>query len=331
MDFRGGALPRGTSAAARAQIPLRIRTWSRSSANPCIFPVPVGIVASPLSLLGPYAAATVFSCILLACLGLTLWLLGVTDWRVYGVVAMWPSSIAALQTGNVSIIVALCIAAAVRLQGHRILPGVAIGAAIAVKLFPWPLIIWLAAKRRYAAAAVAASISVLTILSALPFISLSSYAHLMKNLGDTFGPYSYNLVGLLSQLGVTNVNVAQACAYVVGAAILVLAAHRRSLTLSIAACLTLSPIVWTHYLVVLAVPLASRWPRFALPWLIPLALILCPGGGTGAVWETLAGLAVIASVTVLAEWPPATAARSTRPAVVAAAPTVGDLSIGTDS
>ncbi len=302
MDFRGELYPEG-HLLLHGLNPFTGPSMDTRSGPNRIFPVPVALLISPVSLLGPYAAAAVFAIALLGCLGLTLWLLGVTDWRVYGAVAMWPSSIAAIQTGNVSILVVLCIAVAVRLQAHRILPGVAIGAAISVKLFPWPLIVWLLAKRRYAAALAATAIAVATVLSVLPFISLSSYARLLKNLGDTFGPDSYNLLGLLSQLGVSNVNIAQGCAYAAGFAVLALAWHRRSLPLTIAACLMLSPIVWTHFLVILAVPLASRWSRFSAAWLIPLALIVCPGGGSGAVWETLVGLIVIAAVTFVTEWP----------------------------
>ncbi len=43
-----------------------------------------------MTLLPQLAADVTFALLGLALLGLALWIVGVRDWRVYGVVALWP-------------------------------------------------------------------------------------------------------------------------------------------------------------------------------------------------------------------------------------------------
>ena len=111
----------------------------------------------------------------------------------------------------------------------------------------------------------------------LPFITLTDYARLMKNLGDTFGPQSYNVVGLIVQSGTGSVATATAVASAVGLLVLALAYRRASLPLALAASLLLSPIVWLHYFVLLVVPLALSRPRLSAAWALPLRLLPLPG------------------------------------------------------
>jgi alpha-1,2-mannosyltransferase len=266
-----------------------------------IFPVPAALLVGPLTALPAAAATAVFEVVLLTALVATLAVLGVRDWRVYGAVALWPSTIAALQTGNLSILLGLLVALAWRWRDSRLLPGVALGLAIALKLFLWPLVIWLVAIRRYAAAAVAATLAAAGTLLVLPFVSLGSYEHLMRNLGDTFGRESYNLVGLLEQSGIAGRSTAHLIATLAGIAVLAIAYRERSLPLALAASLLLSPIVWLHYFVLLAVPLALVSPRFSAVWLVPLLLWLCPGSGEDVRLRHIAtALFVLGAVTVLA-------------------------------
>ena len=55
----------------------------------------------------------------------------------------------------------------------------------------------------------------------------------------------------------------------------------RSFTFALAAALALTPVVWQHYLVVLAVPLGIARPRFSLIWLLPIVLWLSPRSANG--------------------------------------------------
>src|SRR5205814_10129930 len=91
-------------------------------------------------------------------------------------------------------------------------------------------------------------------------------------------------------------------AWSIGLGVLALAARRRSLTLALAASLLLSPIVWLHYFVLLVIPLALRWSRFAPAWLVPLLFWFCPGAGA-PLRDIGIGLAVFAVVIAVCATP----------------------------
>lgn len=267
-----------------------------------IFPVPAAIAAIPFTLL-PVGAASAAAVALLGLAAVaTLWVMGVTDWRVYGLVFLWPATISALQVGNITVILTLLGAVAWRYRDSRYLPGVAIGLAVALKLILWPVLFWLVARGRYRAAAVGFALSAASWLLVLPFTSLSDYVHLLENLGDTFAPHSYNVAGLLVQSGVAGLGTAKLIGYLVGAAVLAAACLRRSFPLAVAASILLSPIVWLHYFELLVLPLAAVWTRLSAAWFVPLALLFAPGT-SGHVRERhiVLGLVVLAAVTALAE------------------------------
>jgi hypothetical protein len=277
-----------------------------SSGENRVFPIPAALLIGPLTFMSEPLAAAVFVAILLVALLATLWLLGVRDWRVYGLVVVWPQSIAAMQTGNLTILLGLLVAFAWHYRRHAWIPGIAIGAAIALKLFLWPLLVWLLAVRRYRSAATAATLGLVGgFLLVLPFISLGHYVQLLRDMGSTFGPESFNVIGLLTQSDLASNNVALAVAYLVGGAVLVLAYRRRSLPLAVAASLVLSPIVWVHYFVLLVIPLAIRWPTLSFAWFVPLAMWVLPGNGYNVrLRHVIAALIVFAATILLVEWWP---------------------------
>src|SRR5262249_56607997 len=128
---------------------------------------------------------------------------------------------------------------------------------------------------------------------------------LLDNLRGVFGPESYNLIGFFAMSGAGSTHVAVVVQTCVGLAVLGIAFLRRSLPLAIAASLVLSPIVWTHYFVLLAIPLAIRWPRLAFPWLIPIVMVVCPGTGFEVrLWQGPVAFRGLGAVTGLVElWP----------------------------
>jgi hypothetical protein len=271
-----------------------------------IFPVPAALLVAPLTLVAASTASILAALILLALLAATLWVLEVRDWRIYGLMGIWPGVIAAVQTGNLSIPLTLLVALAWRYRARTWAPGLFIGAAIAIKLFLWPLLVWVLALRRYRAAAIGASLGIAGgFLAVLPFTSIAVYWSVLDDLGRVFGPESYNPIGLLAQLHATSYHHAVLIADAVGVAVLALAAARRSLPLALASAFLLSPIVWTHYFVLLVVPLAIRWNRLSPAWLVPLAMWVCPGTGFEVrLRHVFIGLAVLATVTALGEWSP---------------------------
>jgi hypothetical protein len=299
VDFRAELYPEA-QLVLHGQNPFPSPDADLSSGINRIFPIPAALLVSPLTVFSAHTAAAIFSLILVAALALTLYLLGVRDWRVYGAVALWPSTMSAVQTGNLTILLGLCAALGWRYRG-RTIAGVPIGLAIALKLYLWPLAIWLVAIRRPAAAAVAGVVAALGFLMTAPFTSLHDYVTVLGNLGRTFAPVSATIQGLLMQLG-SDAGPAKIVTYAAGAALIAVAYRRRSFGLFVAAALTLSPIVWLHYFILMALPLAITRKRFTPLWLAPLALWFYPGNFEDVrAWHVVLALVTAAVVFVLSE------------------------------
>ena len=258
------------------------------------------LVAAPLTLLPIGIADTIATLLVIASLGGALWVVGIRDWRIYGVTLLWPPVINAYQTANATLPLCLLCALAWRYRRRTVLPGLLVGAALAAKFFLWPLVLWLAAIRRYKAAATAAVVAALSLLLIVPFVSLHDYFSLIANLSRTFDQDTYTIYALLTEAGVPS-EAARGATLALGGAILVLAWRRQSLALAIGAALILSPVVWLHFLALLVVPFALAYPKFNAKWLLPLPLWLVVGTLNGAWWQTTLTLAVLLSMIVVCE------------------------------
>ena len=67
----------------------------------------------------------------------------------------------------------------------------------------------------------------------------------------------------------------------------------------LAAALVASPIVWSHYLVFLLVPIALARPRFDALWLVPRLHVISDPSWTGGDLATVAPLFVAAAATLV--------------------------------
>ena len=263
-----------------------------------VWPIAAVLPVVPLTVVGAEAADWIATAFVLATLVAALWVLEVRDWRIYGLTLLWPSVIDAYQTANASLPLVLLVAVAWRWRRHAALAGGAIGVGISLKFFLWPLVVWLLACRRIAAAAVACAVALGSLLLMVPFTDIGEYIRVLQKLRRTFEADSYTLFALLGDLGAPEA-VARAATTVVGVAVLALAWRRRSLTLAIAAALVLSPIVWRHFFVLLIVPLAIARPRLDVLWLLPLGMWIGHGTFNGQPWQT-AGVLAIAAATIVA-------------------------------
>ena len=260
--------------------------------------------AVPLTALPADAADWVVSLLVIATLVAGLWVFEVRDWRVYGITLLWPPVIDAYQTGNATLPLVLLVAITWRYRDRVAPAGTALGFALALKFFLWPVLLWLVAVRRTTAALVAIVLSAASLLLLLPFTSIEDYLRLLRNLSDTFDGFSYTLYALLVDLGAPS-SLARAATLAAGAAVLALAWRRRSLGLFVGAALLLSPIVWRHFFALLTVPLALSRPRFDAVWLVPLGFWFVPGTYNGAPWQTALALGVAALTLALTELSPA--------------------------
>ena len=268
-----------------------------------LWPMAAVLPIVPMTALPPGAADWVATALVIAALVAALWILEVRDWRVYGVVLLWPATIEAIQTANASLPLTLLVAVMWRYRDQALPAGLALGYGIAVKLFLWPLAVWLALVGRVRAAIVATVTAAASLLLVLPFIGIGEYARLLRDLGRTFEHETYTVFALLADLGAPD-GVARAVTVALGIAVLVLAWRRQSLGLAIAAALVLSPIVWRHFFVLLLVPLALSRPRFDAVWLIPIGLWVGDGTFNGAPWQTASVLGLVALTFALCELRP---------------------------
>ncbi|WP_181813580.1 glycosyltransferase 87 family protein [Gaiella occulta] len=251
----------------------------------------------------------VFAALLVAAVPASLWLLGVRDWRCYGAAFLWTPVLAAVQTGNVTILLLLGTAICWRRRDSLCGVAAAGGLAIAAKILCWPLLAWLAATRRVAAAVWTAAVAVavtLALWGLLGFSGLAGYPASLSRLGRSVASDSYTVKAILVDAGVDPA-LARAAWAAVALAALVAAFllgrrgdDRRAFGLAAFAMILASPIVWLHSYALLLAPVAVMRPRLSPAWLVPIAFVLVPGTGNGEAWQTATALGVAASTVALA-------------------------------
>ena len=270
-----------------------------------IWPPFAAAVAAPFTIFPPGVADVLIAVTGPLCIGAALWLVGVRDWRVYGVAAMWPQVIAEIRISHLTPLLCLLLAVAWRYREAEVKAGVALGMAGAIKFFVWPVGIWLLATRRTKAAAVAAVLAAGSLLLVLPFAGLDDYLRTVFRVSREFDQDSYSSYGLLTQLGVGS-TAARTVTIAFGLALLVATWRRCNFALAVAAALVLSPIVWLDYYALAIVPLAVARPRLSAVWFVPLLTWGLPSSGIAA--DAIFGvgrvLLAFAVVLIVASRPP---------------------------
>lgn len=276
-----------------------------------VYPPITAIGVIPLTVL-PVEVAGLLVMALLVCAALAIpYVLGVRDWRCYGLLLLWPPVISAVQTGTVTLLLALGAALAWRYRDRAAVSASAVGATLSLKLILWPLLVWQAATRRVLAAVTALAVGVALALgswAAIGFTGLREYPDVLRRLQDVVELDSYTLYVVALDAGASS-TLARAIWIAVGiavlAAVVVVARRgdeRRAFVLAIAAALLLSPIVWLHYFALLAVVVALARHRLSLVWFVPLAMVVTPGSGQPTPFETSATLVIAAVTVALSLW-----------------------------
>ena len=262
-----------------------------------VWPPVAALFVTPLTILPAGGADWAIAILGLVAAMLSLRIVGVRDWRVYGAFALWPPVIGEIRVSHLTPFLCVLVALAWRYRDVRFAPGVAVGLAGAVKFFLWPLGVWLAAMGKAREMLVAAAVAAASLLLVLPFTGLDDYFRTLLDLGDTFDQDSYSPFGFLVQIGVSE-GIARAVTLAIGVALLFFCWRRASLGLAVAAALVMSPIVWLDYYAVAAVPLAVVRPRLSVVWLVPIATwgLLSAGIGAGNGWGSARVLIVFTIV-----------------------------------
>ncbi len=199
-----------------------------------------------------------------------------------------------------------------RYRDRPLVSGLVVALIISLKVFVWPIGLWLIATRRYVATAYALAFGLLINAVAWavigfgqirPFIRMSSF---VTNMWHRTG---YSLIAFGIHLGASR-GVATAFMIAVSAAVALacVVAGRRgheqnALLLAVVLMLAASPLIWNHYFAVLIVPLAIARPRLGPLWALQLVFWLCPTVAPTQ-WQRLVAMAVVAVTTsALLRWP----------------------------
>jgi hypothetical protein len=274
------------------------------------YPPLSALAAVPFTFLSTLAADFAVKALLIVGVLATLAVLQVRDWRCYAMALLWPQMNAAVQTGNITIPLALGAAVLWRYRSRPTIAGAGLGIGVAAKFLLWPLWLWLVAVRRYAAAAwsiaIGAGVTLVT-WAVVDFRALVEYPSRLRQLNEDTTGKGYTLDTLASDLGADGVT-ARAFMSVVAVALLVAVVvvgrrgnEMRSFVLAVAAALAASPILWLHYFALLLVPVAIVSPRLGPLWFVPMAIWgVGAGTGNGTTFEAAVVTLVVAVTFLLA-------------------------------
>jgi hypothetical protein len=286
----------------------RPEAWALHDEQQFVYPPLAAFLFAPLAAFPFAVAAPLLAVVELAATGLTLRVLGVRDWRCYGVVLLWYPVLQNFLLGAITSVLALGLAVAWRYRDSRRIAPVALAALIAAKIFLWPMLVWAAASHRWLTVVRALGLALAGIFlswAAIGFAGLGSYMRLLDELSRLEQWKSYSGVALGMALGLTGGEARglalAACALVLVAIVLVQRqggkdADRQAFVLAIAAAFLFSPIVWTHYLALLVVPIAITRRTLSPIWFVPLAMWASYGQSDGHLWRVALGFSVCAVV-----------------------------------
>lgn len=259
-----------------------------ASGRPYVYPPLPALLSVPLTLVS-LDAAGIAVMVSLALVALAIpWVLGVRDWRCYGIFLLWAPVLSAIQTGNVTLWLVLAAALAWRYRDNVPAGASSAGATLAIKFLLWPLLLWFLVTRRVASALLAAAIGAALLVGSwavIGFDGMRDYPDLLRRLETVVGDDAYTLFNLVDDLGAPEL-LARGAWLGLGVGLLggcVLLARRgderSAFILALAAALALTPLVWLHYFTFLVVAVAIARPRLGLVWFVPLAMVVSTGTG----------------------------------------------------
>jgi glycosyl transferase family 87 len=282
----------------------------KSPASWSVYPPLTAIGVVPYTFLTMGVADFLAKLVLILGVGAILAVLGVRDWRCYPLALLWPPVHAAVQTGNITMLLGLAAALVWRFRDRPPVAGLSLGASVAAKFLLWPLGIWLLAVGRRAAAAWSLAAAVLIFVGSWAVVGVSDlldYPSRLQYLEEETSSEGYSLDVLAGDLGL---GAAAARALMVGVAVALLVAmvlvgrrgaEFRSYVLAIGATLAFAPLVWLHYFALLLVPVAMVRPRLAPIWFVPLGMWgFSTGTGNGTTAEAAVVLGLAAATILLA-------------------------------
>ena len=253
------------------------------------YPAVTAMLLAPVGLLSSFSDSFAITALGMIAAPLSLWVMRIRDWRVYGAVALWAPVVVGWQTANFTLVLVVGVALLWRFRDREWVAGAIIAGLVSIKPIMAPLWLWLVLTRRWRAAAIGAGIGTLVSTAAwtvLGWHELSRWLSLLSlqsRLRDSVG---YSLLALSTHLGLgRTVGVALIVVLALGVsafAVVSLKRQRDQHVFAAAVLLTIviSPQVDMHYFALLLVPLALVRSRLSWPWLVPLVLWACPANSS---------------------------------------------------
>jgi hypothetical protein len=191
-----------------------------------------------------------------------------------------------VRLGAVTPLLLLLAALAWRYRDDPLRCAAALGSAVMLKLFLWPLLVWLAVTRRFRAAGVAigGAALVTAVAAAASGDGPARYVSLLRTLTRVEAVQSYSLVALADRLHLPDPRVSWLL-LAVPLVICVLSWSRgrpgRELDRALFAgtvvvALLLTPILWLHYFALLIIPVALARPALSAEWILIALFWLSP-------------------------------------------------------
>jgi hypothetical protein len=189
-------------------------------------------------------------------------------------------TITGLQLGSLSPLLFVGAVLVWKLRDRPRLFGLVAAPVVVSKLFLAPLLVWPLLARRYRALAWASALTLLLLGMGFTVgpLDLTQYLHLLSALGDHEARAGFGLIGVLRNAGLSAIE-AQVAALTLAAGLFAAAYvrfrhsddERVLFCAGIVSALLLTPVLWSHYLVLLpAALLALEAPR---RWFLLLALV----------------------------------------------------------
>jgi hypothetical protein len=269
-----------------------------------VYPPSAALLFSPFAELSLRLGSVIMLVLGLVCILAALRLLDVRDWRCYGVAAMSAPVVNSLALGAVTSFLLVGTAATWRYRDRPSVAGPVAALTAVMKLFLWPLGLWLLVTRRLRATlafVVVAAVVVVGGWATIGFAGLRSYPHLLHVLAQVEQGASCSPAALLGLSGTAATLLSFA---LVGLTVIAVGVgargadgDRRAFTIAIAGALVATPLLWLHYFAFLLIPIALYRPRLSGLWFVPLALWLTPAShANGSSWKIGLALGVLAVV-----------------------------------
>jgi len=239
------------------------------SGHAFVYPTFVAWAFAPLASLPLHAAVVLYLATSVGAIVMGCALLGRPGVFPAALILTCSTTIIGLQMGTVNALLFLGVAAGWHYRrANPVICGVIIGIVAATKVFLLPLLMWPLMTRRYGTTA-AGALSFAAVFgagAALGPMSPLRYLALLSTLQGNEAIHSWSLSALLDGLGLAGFGTTASSALLVVACALALWIRRRRLTdgqilgMLVLCCLLVSPIVWSSYLLLVAVPLLLTTP-----------------------------------------------------------------------